>query len=74
MKELTTMSFVDFRKNISECVNLAKYKDERFLIKKNNKPVEAFVAIKDLESLKQQANSNVINENGSKIEKSSFFD
>lgn len=26
MKKTKTMSFVEFRKNLSECVNLAKYK------------------------------------------------
>ncbi len=38
MEKAKVMSFVKFRQNLSECVNLAKYKGERFLITRNGKP------------------------------------
>lgn len=56
MQKMTTMSFVDFRKNLSECVNLTKYKGERFLITKNGKVVGAFVPAQDLERIQEMAN------------------
>ena len=46
-----TVSFLEFRKNLSEYVNLAKYKSERFLITRNGKVVGAFVPVEDLEKL-----------------------
>jgi prevent-host-death family protein len=56
MEKMTTMSFVDFRKNLSECVNLTKYKGERFLITKNGKVVGAFVSAEDLERIQEADN------------------
>ncbi len=51
MEKTKTMSFVEFRQNLSECVNLAKYKGERFLITRNGKVVGAFVSVEDLEKI-----------------------
>ena len=51
MKKAKSISFVEFRQNLSECVNLAKYKGERFLITRNGKIVGAFVPAEDLERI-----------------------
>ncbi|WP_042279255.1 type II toxin-antitoxin system Phd/YefM family antitoxin [Candidatus Protochlamydia sp. R18] len=51
MEKVKVMSFVEFRQNLSECVNLAKYKGERFLITRNGKTVGAFVPVEDLEKI-----------------------
>ncbi len=53
MNKTKTISFVEFRKNLSECVNLAKYKSERFLITRNGKTVGAFVPVEDLEKIQE---------------------
>jgi prevent-host-death family protein len=56
MEKTTTMSFVEFRQNLSECVNLAKYKGERFLLTRNGKIVGAFVPVEDLEKIRELKN------------------
>ncbi|CAF23722.1 type II toxin-antitoxin system Phd/YefM family antitoxin [Candidatus Protochlamydia amoebophila] len=58
MEKAKVMSFVEFRQNLSECVNLAKYKGERFLITRNGKAVGAFAPVEDLEKI--NAFNNVI--------------
>ncbi len=47
-----TVTFLEFRKNLSEYVNLAKYKSERFLITRNGKVAGAFV-------LRKKKNHNI---------------
>ena len=50
------VSFLEFRKNLSEYVNLAKYKGERFLITRNGKVVAGFVPVEDLEKIESIEN------------------
>ncbi|WP_068470562.1 type II toxin-antitoxin system Phd/YefM family antitoxin [Candidatus Protochlamydia phocaeensis] len=59
MKKVKTMSFVEFRQNLSECVNLAKYKGERFLITRNGKTVGAFIPVEDLDKIQLMDNEPV---------------
>lgn len=67
MKECKKITVGEFRQDLPEYANLAKYKGERFIITRNGKNVGAFISVDDLErflQLDKEKAEEIMSENG----------
>jgi prevent-host-death family protein len=71
MKECKKITVGEFRQDLPEYANLAKYKGERFIITRNGKNVGAFISVDDLErflQLDREKAEELIKENSGEID------